>query len=1068
MGRLGDAAKIAREAAREGFETVEAALMASRALARTGYITEALSALTLAKKLDCSVGLQRVLELESTFFELIANGAFNAVIEVLDAALPQFDSRNQALKAQLLEVRLIRAACAFYTLDRKRLPSADKVASIADELFALGDPKNGFDALITACELDGKEKKVIRLNTAMETAVALQDRARAAYFSLSIAEAIQERFGLTSECMEMLNEAALAYSSLDHQAGLLNIDRFRAEYFDMELDTRLTVMANVADAYSANGYAKNAISVLLNLSQLAHRSGRIKLAESVQEKIAETLQPMGHSLNRVSNALALADLRTRQGRYADARAIIDAELIRNPLPIHRAALFAVRSTAFAIAKDVDQSMSNARIALDIYEELGANDHATSIVAKYAHDLLSRQTPEALKAALNLLDDWFGKDLARGDKVSAAEKRISTADLLIIAHTKGLIGDERLAEAADSLSVASSILSSLPNQDTLDHHLGSLAMSKASLAQVSGSEGEVEANWQDARKHYKSAGHSFELANNAYILGILALNASTKNPSAASGAEARLKEALSYYDGDADMPLQAAQTLHKLAKLFRNTSRFLGYDRKNLQAEAALHLNLAWAKVEEVRRTYWAHNRLDALAGRRAAIACASEISAEALVLHGADLGDAHQVLAWANRSKAQALNDLIDPEQAVYDKAKQAAGGDADMLDVVHKEFSTWTKHCLASEDDTVAAEWEAAFRALRAQPALSDVAAYRASQLTSGAGSTKASPNSGSRVFVEWVVVHSALWMVIDAPGVEPSLHLVDPSYADVDARIRSALAKETLRQKLRKPDGLSRLDSLIAPLAEIAERGLHLELCPTGALNLVPFQALKVNGQPLSAQCPTFVTPSRSTSRHLASTETAPHATSAAVFGDPANDRADARFFARELASAINVSPSLGTQVTRSTMLQAFQQVFLVHYQGHAEFDRGDASKSGLILSDGERLTVKDLFNQPDSATRLVVLGACEGGLNEIGLGDAPIGLVPSLLSAGIICVVASLWTVPDAATKSFMLTFYDSFLNDGASVAEAVQRGSEALRCDERFSAPYYWASFQTFGDGTRTFK
>jgi CHAT domain-containing protein len=99
--------------------------------------------------------------------------------------------------------------------------------------------------------------------------------------------------------------------------------------------------------------------------------------------------------------------------------------------------------------------------------------------------------------------------------------------------------------------------------------------------------------------------------------------------------------------------------------------------------------------------------------------------------------------------------------------------------------------------------------------------------------------------------------------------------------------------------------------------------------------------------------------------------------------------------------------------------------HFASHGAFDWNDVRRSGLIMRDGETLTVGQLIETQGSLgrPRLVVLSACETGLYDIGRDtDEFIGLPTTFLQVGATGVVGSLWQVDDLATALLMARFYD----------------------------------------------
>jgi hypothetical protein len=102
--------------------------------------------------------------------------------------------------------------------------------------------------------------------------------------------------------------------------------------------------------------------------------------------------------------------------------------------------------------------------------------------------------------------------------------------------------------------------------------------------------------------------------------------------------------------------------------------------------------------------------------------------------------------------------------------------------------------------------------------------------------------------------------------------------------------------------------------------------------------------------------------------------------------------------------------------------------HFASHGAFDWNDARRSGLIMREGETLTVGRLIEMQGSLgrPRLVVLSACETGLYDIARNpDEFVGLPATFMQAGAAGVLGSLWQVDDLATALLIARFYDLHL-------------------------------------------
>lgn len=92
-----------------------------------------------------------------------------------------------------------------------------------------------------------------------------------------------------------------------------------------------------------------------------------------------------------------------------------------------------------------------------------------------------------------------------------------------------------------------------------------------------------------------------------------------------------------------------------------------------------------------------------------------------------------------------------------------------------------------------------------------------------------------------------------------------------------------------------------------------------------------------------------------------------------------------------------------------------------------------------------------------QLVVLSACNTGRGRI-TGDGVMGLARSFLIAGVPTVVASLWKVPDEATKTLMVAFYQALPKQSDRASALRQAMLETLKT---YPNPRDWSAFITIG-------
>ncbi|MFE4815612.1 CHAT domain-containing protein [Streptomyces sp. NPDC056704] len=108
---------------------------------------------------------------------------------------------------------------------------------------------------------------------------------------------------------------------------------------------------------------------------------------------------------------------------------------------------------------------------------------------------------------------------------------------------------------------------------------------------------------------------------------------------------------------------------------------------------------------------------------------------------------------------------------------------------------------------------------------------------------------------------------------------------------------------------------------------------------------------------------------------------------------------------------------------------------------------------------VTAADLAAADLSATRLVVLSACDTALGETRTGEGVFGMRRAVSLAGARTLVMSLWKVPDKQTRELMSEFY-ARLMAGAGVVEALTAAREVQRV--KYPHPVYWAAFVCQGD------
>ncbi|MDX0655065.1 CHAT domain-containing protein [Sinorhizobium medicae] len=160
-------------------------------------------------------------------------------------------------------------------------------------------------------------------------------------------------------------------------------------------------------------------------------------------------------------------------------------------------------------------------------------------------------------------------------------------------------------------------------------------------------------------------------------------------------------------------------------------------------------------------------------------------------------------------------------------------------------------------------------------------------------------------------------------------------------------------------------------------------------------------------------------------------------------------------------------GAAARRAELLDCFQsgEFDVVHYAGHAFFDRAAPSRSGILCADREILSGADLAGLGSLPT-LVFFNACEAGrIRRTGPDPAPapdllrrnVGFAEAFLRGGVANFIGTYWPVGDASAEAFAPAFYEGVMG-GQSLAEALMASRKALEAAQYGD----WADYILYGN------
>jgi len=184
------------------------------------------------------------------------------------------------------------------------------------------------------------------------------------------------------------------------------------------------------------------------------------------------------------------------------------------------------------------------------------------------------------------------------------------------------------------------------------------------------------------------------------------------------------------------------------------------------------------------------------------------------------------------------------------------------------------------------------------------------------------------------------------------------------------------------------------------------------------------------------------------------------------------------------LHITELIGTEVTGHEFRRLLRsgQFDIIHYAGHACFDKNDPECSAWLLSNG-LLRAREMRNTlawTASPPWLVFANACEAGMDAgtpVGPYQSDVfGLATVFINQGVAAYIAPLWPVDDAVAAQLASDFYRALLMERTSLGEALRLAkTKAKRAllgpttdnSERLIPPrkaLSWASFVLYGDPT----
>ena len=337
----------------------------------------------------------------------------------------------------------------------------------------------------------------------------------------------------------------------------------------------------------------------------------------------------------------------------------------------------------------------------------------------------------------------------------------------------------------------------------------------------------------------------------------------------------------------------------------------------------------------------------------------------------------------------------------------------------------------------------------------------------------------------IAWVVTRDSL----------KSVHTMI-SRADLDEKIQK-FSRMLAHPNSDQNDELNKLAKelhtiLVKPIEPYLDGSRQLAIVPDDNLSFVPFAALvsATSDNYLIEKYAIETTPSATIFIKSSAQEAQLEKTDSErllIVGNPRFDREQfaglpdlpgAEREAKEIAKLYGVTPLIGRMATAARVNESLIDSDVVHLATHALTDERSPLLSRLLLSEDRAkdqlahhashgsLQASQIYAMNFLRTRLVVLSACQTGIERAYRGEGAIGLARPFIAKGVPLVIASLWPVESESTADLMISFHKYRKQGRVSTVAALREAQlEAIRNQQRSSTNNYsWAAFVVIGGYT----
>jgi CHAT domain-containing protein len=284
---------------------------------------------------------------------------------------------------------------------------------------------------------------------------------------------------------------------------------------------------------------------------------------------------------------------------------------------------------------------------------------------------------------------------------------------------------------------------------------------------------------------------------------------------------------------------------------------------------------------------------------------------------------------------------------------------------------------------------------------------------------------------------------------------------------------------------------DALITPVEFAFDAGKQLCIVPDKVLNYLPFDALisPTSGKYFIEEHDFVESPSSRMfiiCSDAAREKNDGRSEDLLSVGNPLFD-AKAYPFLSDLPSAAKEAEAIagyyksphrfitGRAATKERVETEMEKSDVIHLALHSVVNELSPHRSKLVLAEDRTggnnagkpdgaIQAYEIYKLDLSRARLVVLSACQTGIERYYGGEGMIGISRPFIAKRVPLVVASLWPVNSDSTTELMISFHKHRKSEkGISTTEALRRAQRDMieSPEPSHRSPYHWASFVAIG-------